>query len=55
MAGLDPATQPAHVRAPWRLLTTRHAKNELFRRVVTRRLGGRVKPGHDEFFVGAKL
>jgi hypothetical protein len=51
MAGLDPATQCAHVRARWKhsgiANETQHFKESLGR-ADARRLGGRVKPGHDE-------
>jgi hypothetical protein len=53
MAGLDPATQPSCVRA-----TERHSLLKDFigfwmeypARTDVRALGGRVEPGHDEFF-----
>jgi hypothetical protein len=53
MAGLDPATQPARVRATE---GPSHRKDfigvwiEFPARTDVRALGGRVKPGHDELF-----
>ena len=51
MAGLDPATQCARVRARGRLATNINDtpnSTESLRLADARRLGGRVKPGHDE-------
>ncbi len=45
MAGLDPATQCAHVCARGRLLDP-----AIFRALPRGLLGGRVKPGHDGDF-----
>jgi len=45
IAGLDPATQCAHVRARWRCSSI---VNENCGVEDVRALGGRVKPGHDE-------
>src|SRR5580698_10722331 len=45
MAALEAATQPASVSE----------RKESLARTDVRALGGRVKPGHDEFFYGSKL
>jgi hypothetical protein len=45
MAGLEPATQWAHVRAPGDFLL---CYEKPFRGADAPRLGGQVKPGHGE-------
>jgi hypothetical protein len=50
MAGLDPATQLERGSATWGLIAPSN-NNESFRRADARRLGGRVKPGHDDLKV----
>jgi hypothetical protein len=52
MAGLDPATQCAHVRARGKrenIVNEMAALRESHGRADARPLGGRVKPGHDDF------
>jgi len=54
MAGLDPATQSARVRATERPSLRKDFIGvwiEFPARTDVRALGGRVKPGHDEFFL----
>jgi hypothetical protein len=52
MAGLDPATQPARVRATERPSFRKDFSGVLIEfpaRTDVRALGGRVKPGHDDY------